>query len=207
MALFAKEVPIRWTPDLPIYASEPYLKAMEKEYGWIGGFDKAGELLCVLPYTVAHKALLRMVRFRSQTILFSPDLTVNLERSFLNSIIAYFRSKRIDLIIPPSANSLFRTYPDEAITVPYGTYILDLNQTEDALWTKIHSKHRNVIRNARNKGVQIDCGMQNLDKAYNLIRTTLARSRMPLMDSRKFQSFVSSLGDQISIFVASHNGQ
>ena len=53
-----------------------------------------------------------------------------------------------DVVIPATTNTIFRTYPDGATAAPYGSYVVDLTQTEEALWNKVHSKHRNVIRNA-----------------------------------------------------------
>jgi len=38
-----KKVEINWNPNLSIYASEPFLKAVGDEYGWLGGFDNSEE--------------------------------------------------------------------------------------------------------------------------------------------------------------------
>ncbi len=47
------------------------------------------------------------------------------------------------------------------IAAPYGTYIIDLTQPEETLWSNLHSKHRNVVRNAMKKGVEIRSGMEH----------------------------------------------
>ena len=36
------------------------------------------------------------------------------KQSFLNSVVQHFRKTRADVIIPPTNNTLFRTYPDGA---------------------------------------------------------------------------------------------
>ena len=41
------------------------------------------------------------------------------------------------------------------ITMTFGTYLIDLKSSENELWTGLHSKHRNVIRNAVKNGVEI----------------------------------------------------
>ena len=62
-SLKANAVEIRWHSGLPVYASEPFLRTVSDEYGWIGGTDEAGNLRCILPYTVIRKLAIRIVRF------------------------------------------------------------------------------------------------------------------------------------------------
>ena len=52
-----KVIPIEidWHPGLSIYASEPFLKAVGDEYGWLGGMDEEGNLRCILPFTIINK--------------------------------------------------------------------------------------------------------------------------------------------------------
>src|SRR5439155_6856569 len=111
-----------------------------------------------------------------------------------------------DLIIPASTNALFRTYPDNATAAPYGTYVIDLRQSEEILWKNVHSKHRNVIRNARNKGVRILSGMEYATTAYRLIRETFKRSSLPFMSHYTFERMILGLGENVKIFVADGNG-
>ena len=53
----AVKVDIDWHPGLSIYASEAFLKTVSEEYGWVGGTDDNGKLLCVLPYSLIRKAV------------------------------------------------------------------------------------------------------------------------------------------------------
>lgn len=202
----ATQVEIDWHSGLSIYASESFLKAVGDEYGWIGGIDDSGKLRCVLPYTVIRKAFFRMVRFRVETIPLREELDVREEESFFNSAIKYFRSTGADMIIPASTNTIFRTYPDGAVVAPYGTYIIDLSQPEETLWKNLHSKHRNVVRNAMKKGVEIRSGMEYLNTAYELVRDTLKRSRLGFMGYETFKNFVLGLDENVKIFVADQQG-
>src|SRR5579859_2868323 len=104
----AELIPIRWDSGLPIFAKEEFLKAVGDEYGWLGGLDGGGALRCILPYTIVRKTGLRMVRFRMETIPVCPDFDESMEKSFLNSVIQYFRITGADVIIPPSNNAIFR---------------------------------------------------------------------------------------------------
>ena len=202
----AIKIEIDWHTGLSIYASEPFLKSVGSEYGWLGGVDDSGQLRCILPYTIIRKAIFRMVRFRVETIPLVEDFNVQQEKLFLNSAVEFFRSIGADMIIPATTNTIFRTYPDGAEAAPYGSLILDLNQPEEILWKNLHSKHRNVVRNAKKKGVEIRSGLEYLKTAYELIRDTLKRSGLGFMDLQSFERYVYSLNENVKIFIADYEG-
>ncbi len=62
------------------------------------------------------------------------------------------------------------SYPKGAMAAPYGSYILNLRQAEETLRGNLHSKHRNVIRNAMKNAVNIQSGIEHLDTAFRLAR-------------------------------------
>ena len=202
----AKPIDINWHPGMSIYVSEPFLKAVGDEYGWIGGIDDSGKLRCVLPYTVIQKAIFRMVRFRVETIPLGEEIEVEEEKSFLNSAVEYFRSIGADMIIPATTNTIFRTYPDGAVVAPYGTYIIDLNQPEDTLWGNLSASHRRKVRLAMKQGVQIRSGMEHIETAYAMVRDTFKRSSIPFMNYDAFKCMISGLGENVRIFVADYQG-
>ncbi len=202
----AKPISINWHSGLSIFASESFLKAVGDEYGWLGGFDESERLRCILPYTVIRKNIFRMVRFRVETIPFGEGLDIHEERSFLNSIIKYFKSIGADIIIPATTNTIFRTYPDGADAAPYGSYIIDLCQPEDVLWRNIDRITRQNIKTAQKKGVSIRSGIEHIDSAYKLVADTFRRSRLPFMSYESFQRFVYGLGDNGKIMIADYQG-
>ncbi len=206
MMIQAKKIDINWSPDLSIYASEPFLKAVGNEYGWLGGFDESGKLRCILPYTIVKKAVFRMVRFRVETLQVEGELTLEEEKSFLNSAIDYFRSIGADMIIPATTNTIFRTYPDGAIAAPYGTFIINLTQSEETLLCKFNSTHRRKVRQAIKQNVEIKSGIEYLQTSYDLVRDTFKRSQMGFMNYDEFQRYVESLGEYIKIMVAEYHG-
>ena len=204
--LTARPIPTQWHPGLSIYAAEHFLRFVGDDYGWLGGFDEAGCLRCVLPYTIVRKAILRMVRFRVETIPWNGPFSVAEEKSFLNGAMNHFRERGVDLVIPATTNTIFRTYPDGAVAAPYGSYILDITQPEEALWNNLHGKHRNVIRNAIKKGVQVLSGPQYLELAHRLIGETLGRSGMRFMGLAVFRRLAAALEQNLLIAVAQHGG-
>lgn len=205
--LTAAPVEINWHSGLPILASEPFLKTVGDEYGWIGGTDEAGQLRCVLPYTIVRKPGFRMVRFRVETIPLQADFDEAEEKSFLNGVVEYFRSAGADMIIPASNTTLFRTYPEGAKAAPYGTFVKNLDQPEDVIWNEVSEAYRKDIRRAIKAGAEIQQGIQYLDTAYSLTADTLKRSGAKLKSYEEFRSNVLGFGDNVRIFVAIHQGQ
>ena len=203
----AKSIPINWNPGLPIFASEPFLKAVGNEYGWLGGFNDAGRLRCILPYTIVRKAIFRMVRFRVETIYLDNELSIEEEKAFLNSVVDYFRSAGADMIIPATTNSIFRTYPDGADAAPYGSYIIDLTQPEDVIWRNIDRIMRQNIKSAIKNSVIIRDGSNDLESAHKLIVETFQRSKLPFMGYEEFKHFVHGLGNNSKILIADFDGR
>lgn len=200
----AEPIKIQWDPSLPVFAKEEFLSAVGDEYGWLGGIDESGTLRCVLPYTIVRKAGLRMVRFRVETIPCGAGLDIPEEKAFLNSVVEYFRGIRADVIIPPANNTLFRTYPDDAKPAPYGSYVIDLQQPEEALWRNISKTTRQNITAAQKGGVSIREGMEFLDSAYDLIHETFRRSKIGFMSRDSFKRFALSLGDNGKLLTAEY---
>lgn len=201
-------VPIQWHSGLPIFASEPFLKSLEDEYGWIGGTDTRGELRCVLPYSIIRKPGFRLVRFRVETVSLGKDFTLEEEKSFLDTTVEYFRSIGADMIIPSNNTALFKIYPDRALTAPYGTFVNDLSQTEEQLFINVRKTYRSNIRRAMKAGVQIKSGMEYLDVSYSLVAATLKRSGADVIKNYEdFQRSILSIGENVKIFVAECGGK
>jgi hypothetical protein len=201
-----KPIEINWQPDLPIFAKESFLKAVSDEFGWLGGYADSGELRCILPYTVIRKATFRMVRFRVETIPMVQALDIAEEKDFLNGTIDYFRSAGVDMIIPPTTNTIFRTYPDRADTAPYGSYIIDLCQPEELLWRNIAKISRQNIGTAIKSGVTIRSGDVYIDASYSLVKETFQRSKLPFMSHEAYKRYTAGLGEYGRILVADFQG-
>jgi hypothetical protein len=201
-----KPIPIEWHPGLPVFALESFLKSVGDEYGWLGGFSESGELRCVLPYTLIKKLIFRMVRFRVETISLRGELSLDEEKSFLNEAMKYFRSLSADLVIPASNNAIFRTYPEGAIAAPYGSYVIDLTQSEEALWRNLDRILRQNIKTAQKAGVFINSGFQNLETAYALTRDTFKRSKLPFMSFPAFNKYFLGLGENGVLLTADYLG-
>jgi hypothetical protein len=202
----AEPVSIQWDSSLSVFAKEEFLKAVGDEYGWLGGVDQTGTLRCILPYTILRRGGLRLVRFRVETIPCDAGFNASEERSFLNSVVAYFRRIRADVIIPATNNAIFRTYPDGATVAPYGTYQVDLGQPEIVLWRKVGKVTRQNIATAERDGVSIRADIGLLEPAYDLICETFGRSQITFMNRDTFKRFALGLGEHGILLMAEFEG-
>jgi lipid II:glycine glycyltransferase (peptidoglycan interpeptide bridge formation enzyme) len=147
-----------------------------------------------------------MARFRVETIPLGNELDLAEEKSFLNSAVECLRHLGADMIIPATTNAIFRTFPDGADAAPYGTYVIDLIQSEESLLKNLNSSHRRKLRLAMKQGVQIRSGMEYVQNSYELVRDTFGRSKMGFMSLEDYERYVKSLGENVKIFVADYEG-
>jgi hypothetical protein len=202
----AAPVDITWNPELPIYASEAFMRSDGDRFGWIGGTDQRGRPCCVLPYGIIQKPGIQMIRFKTQTIPLVDGFGLEEEKAFLAAAVAHFRAAGAGLIVPSGNTAIFRTFPDGAAAAPYGTFVKDLTKPEPALLGEIRKTFRQNIRKAQAAGVEIKCGPQYLDAAYELVSTTMQRSGSKFKDYAGFKRRVEALGEYVKIFVAEHDG-
>ncbi len=162
----------------------------------------------MLPYTIVRKAVIRMVRFRTETIPMATDFSVAEEREFLADVIDFLKSLDVDMIIPATTNTVFRTYPPGADAAPYGSYVIDLSQPEDVLWKNIDRITRQNIKSASKAGTVIrDAAEEESRTAYRLIKDTFKRSRLPFMSYASFEAFRSGLAESGRLLIADHQGE
>lgn len=202
-----RPIPIEWNPGMTVFASSGFLQAVGSEYGWLGGFDTTDTQRCFLPYTIVRKAGVRLARFRVETIPCVPDLPIEEERVFLNSVVGHFRRTGADVIIPASTNTIFRTYPDGSVAAPYGTHVVALNRPEDALWSGVSTSHRRQVRSAQKAGVKVRTTSELLPAVHAVIRGTFAKSSMRFMSPGALRRMVQGLDPYAHVFVAELNGR
>ena len=109
-------------------------------------------------------------------------------------------------ITQPENFAIFKSVPRYSISSPFGTYYVNLeNYTEEELFEKLHSKHRNVIRNAEKHNVVIKYGKECIDDFYLLYKQTMKRSNMFCQDISYFFDFYAYLNSSIICGVAYYN--
>ena len=196
-----------WNNNYPIFLSENYLKTESDEYGWIIGYvDNKIEI--VLPFFIYSKLLFRFLRVTNQTYFLHQELQEKNEQEFLDKAIEAVKELNIDLVMQPTTNVVFDKVPTNSTYAPFGSYRVDLTQDEETLWKNLHSKHRNVVRNAEKKGIQVTENSYDITELYDLVHNTFMRSSMGFMSQEKFQQQIKNLGTNVRVFIAkTSNGE
>jgi lipid II:glycine glycyltransferase (peptidoglycan interpeptide bridge formation enzyme) len=181
---------------LPIVGTAPYLRAKAPRYGWFRGGD------LVLPFLVERRALFHRLVFTHQTICLSGSCEQADEREFLDQVVQAARKLGVDFIYQPQATAVFSVVPQGAVYAPFGTYVVDLQLPVDQLWANVHGKHRNVIKKAKEAGVEITEGPHNLPICHELIQSTMKRNEKLSVSLGELERFRENLGENASFYVA-----
>lgn len=159
-------------------------------------------------------------------IALSPDLSKKRRRKALQrcyeEIDSLARKHRVDYIqitIPPTAESnfpgsrskvnplLYWGYQDTSRCV----YLLDLSKDMDEIWMNLSVSCRNEVRQAQNRGVQIERaqGEDDIDEFFDMLVETLKRTRAGQFPYPYFRLIWDHWGgerDWVNLFFATHNG-
>ena len=128
------------------------------------------------------------------------------EQAILNNLVSFIGKTRLaDRITQPINWALFQSYPEGSAKVPFGTYELDLNQGEEEIWKGLHSKHRNVVRNANKKGAELRTGKAELDAFHQLYQATMVRSSMYCEPKSYFENLMRDYEAQLYCAVVYQN--
>ncbi|MBN2545871.1 MAG: peptidoglycan bridge formation glycyltransferase FemA/FemB family protein [Spirochaetes bacterium] len=204
--IIVKNFRFDWNDSYTIFANENYLKLDCQKYNWLGGFID-NELKYVLPYKIFKKLFFKYAVFTSDTIIIDKKMKIDDEKGFLDNSLIYLKNQNIDFIIQPPTYAVFNVYPKNSLSAEFGSFVIDLAETEEKIWSNIHSKHKNVIRNAEKKGVIIKRGVEYLDTAYELYINTLKRSNINGSSKDKIINLVNNIRSNIEIFVAFSDGK
>jgi lipid II:glycine glycyltransferase (peptidoglycan interpeptide bridge formation enzyme) len=101
-------------------------------------------------------------------------------KDFLNEASLLINKElNVDFIAKPQSNAVFKSYPDNAFAVEWGSYQKKINVSEEALMLSINSKTRNMIRRGMKEGIIIEMG--TIDELYHLLKDTFARQKEMLL--------------------------
>lgn len=159
--------------DFPVFYLKEYYKSQQLELV----FFVSGSIS--VPAALSKHFFLKKVQLLFVPLNKGQRLNEQEELSFLNELIGFLKSQKLaDRILPSPNYCVFNAVPDHAIACVFGTYNLDLRQSAETLWAGLHSKHRNVIRNAEKQGATLKTGRTQIPVFYQLYVSTMQRSGM-----------------------------
>jgi hypothetical protein len=183
--------------ELPIFATENYLKSKSDEYGWFVTGD------FILPFTIDKKLIFKRLIFTMETIYLNKNLTTIEEKEFLNEIVVYCKDNNIcEFIFKAQSNAVFKSYPDNSDHVEWGTYEIDLRCSSDEIFSNYTSKTRNMVRKAIKTDVTVSA-TENVEIVYENIKNTFLRQNSLLYPSLDYiKKLQKNLDSNIEFFVA-----
>lgn len=152
---------------------------------------------CILPFTKRKRLFFNYIQL-STTVIGAKDEKD--ENDFLEMALPFFKKHIRADYITSTGTSIFNTYPKGSSFCKFGSYILNLEKSEDELFTGLHSKHRNVIRKAQKDGLIVAHGKEYLTDCYKLINDTFSRQGF-LSPSLENIQRLDSLGENISFVI------
>jgi lipid II:glycine glycyltransferase (peptidoglycan interpeptide bridge formation enzyme) len=182
--------------NLPVLASENYLKTLSKDYGWF-----VSETF-IIPYVSYKKFIFKYLTFTSETI---PLTTLTDEKQFLNELIVMLKKFKFDFITQPPTHVLFNSYPDKSEFIDFGTYIIDLTQSEEIIFKNIYKEHKRHIRKSVTNGIVIERGHQLKDICYKIINDKQHSQGIHFMKKEEFDDLVINLKNNLEFFITRNN--
>lgn len=153
----------------------------------------------IIVVDVFCKVFIKYALLPSEPFCISDSNTIS---NFLKGVEISLQQKRVAWVIS-SAAALLSDYSTNSIRIPFGSHVIDLTLSEEAIWSNMHSKHRNSIRRAEKNGVLIKKGRKELINDYIKIdRDTWERSHKKAYGMRFFEIIISSMNDNAIIYIA-----
>src|SRR3989338_8904241 len=86
------------------------------------------------------------------------------------------------------------------------TVVMELASSADEMWKGLRNKTRNMLRKAKNAGLTIECGFENLDAFYRIYARRMLEKKVPIHSIGFFKHVAKELDGCTQLLVATHNG-
>ncbi len=109
-----------------------------------------------------------------------------------------------------SASACEKMYAsNEYQKIDFLNYIVDLRRSEAELWQSIGKSTRGKIKRSARRGVSIEqnCSPAGVSRAYAMIRKSLKRSGIPVVNQALFMAVLEELPNCLQVRLATHAGR
>lgn len=185
-------------PGANVYYSEEYYKHNLKN-GVFYFYDNNRVLIAIC----RKKYFFKFFTLPSEPFIWNSE-KINDEECFLNEFVEKCKLLNcVDWIGPTEVQALFHSAPLGAVSIPFGSHIVKLDNDEESLWADVHSKHRNVIRKASKDGVEISIGGKEQLSLYMIADDqTWARSGLKISLQEEYIGLLEDFPNNVDIFIA-----
>lgn len=130
------------------------------------------------------------------------------QQAFLDGVMEVLKKDmHVDWVTVTPASTLFQAYPTQSERIKFGNYVLSLVGEESDVFTRITSKHRNMIRRGEKSGIEIRFGGTELLEDYLLVdRQTWNRSGETIDHTEFYKKYLEDFGEHSLLGVAYKDG-
>ncbi len=191
---------------VPAFAKSAYLKFKGQDYGYIYGEINQKNIF-FSAFILKKRYFFSLAEFQTPVICLDDSYKEQSVEFIEKGLLELNKKYNIDFVCQNPAYAIFDIYPQGAHYTYFGSYICNLENTEEQLWKKVHSKHRNVIRKAQNMGVEIKINEIDIDEVYDIIVDTQNRSGNGFISKEQFLELKKSMGNGLDIISACYDGR
>lgn len=156
----------------------------------------------IMPVNIVEKVKIKQGLYLSEPFCIGEGFGRRKLAEFLNETSIALGKEGIAWVFT-SAAALFEVYPDDSQRIPFGSHVIDLMLSEEELFMRMHSKHRNSVRRAEKNGVVIVSGGKELISDYLKADVdTWARSDRDSYGREFFEKILDNLKEKVVLYVA-----
>lgn len=158
----------------------------------------------IIPFVFTRKWFFKYGFFAFQPICID-DSAEQSVKEFLDQVIAFLSQKKhVHFLNPTPAYTCFKDYPTKSKRIPFGNYVCDLSVSEEEMFEKLHSKHRNSVRKAKKDGIIVKSGRDKTLLAHYMQMDvqTEQRSKKPSEGISFYRTRLNALPQHSMIFIA-----
>lgn len=195
---------------IPVFGTQEYAHYLEKtgNYStiWFYGFANSS-MQFILPFAVNKRNIFKIGVFLTASICVDENVNTETEREFLNSVIMIIKQEKLcDWIAQPANWALFRVVPTGSIYCEFGTYRIDLlNSNEDELFQKINYHHKRLIKKAQDNNVIVKSGLEVVNDCGNIFMAAAARGNHTLLSKNELKLLFDLMPELVNTNVSYNN--
>jgi hypothetical protein len=158
----------------------------------------------IVPVTITTKLSFRYADLATEPYSLARSGSQESEAHFINEAVQYLKdSVKIMWIRQTPVTALFPAYPNGSVRIPFGSYVIDLTKTEDAIWSAFSSKYRQYGRQCREAGgIVKEGGVDLLDDFYSLLVASMSRAEAGIEPKDYYRKMLVDLQPYAKLFVA-----
>jgi lipid II:glycine glycyltransferase (peptidoglycan interpeptide bridge formation enzyme) len=186
-----------------VFCTEIYSNHLNKNNGTVFYFYSND---FVLPIEIRKRYFFKWANILSETIKLQNGNET--ESEFLDAVVDLLSKIGVDWLNQTPTRAFFNFAPKNCLYAPFGNHVVNLNLSEDELWTNMTTKCRTSIRSAIKHEVEVLINDRKFFKDFSVIvKETWLRSKMNVDNIDFHFQALNELGENAALFLAQKDGE